>query len=434
MNTILKYIALVLLLFLASCTIDDQVDPNAPSINSVAENATVQQLNLLVNGIESSMRGGLETYVAASGSIAREMYKFDADPRNTSDLLGRDGTQLDNNTFYLTAVYNTRYSAIKTANTLLDALDNTSIISETEKNGYRGFAQTVQALMYSMVLDYLGSNGIRFDVADPENLGPFLSESEARSAIMNLLDDALSNLNSGSFVFNLTSGFSGFDTPSSFATFNRAVAARVASRGADYSTAMSMLQQSFYDPAGDFTVGPKHVYSLSSGDVQNSIFKPAGQSGDQLIVHNRFIENATNGDARLSKFRQRVTETSQDGLTGSHETAVYESNTSPIDMIRNEELIFIMAEARMQTGNMDGAVDLINVIRNNHGLVNYDGGTSLQELSDEWLYQKSYSFWGEGQHMFDLRRYNRLNDANLPIDRPGDLVHTQFPIPLTENQ
>jgi hypothetical protein len=36
--------------------------------------------------------------------------------------------------------------------------------------------------------------------------------------------------------------------------------------------------------------------------------------------------------------------------------------------------------------------------------------------------------------MFDLRRYGLLNADNLSIDRPGDQVFQQFPIPLNENQ
>ena len=50
------------------------------------------------------------------------------------------------------------------------------------------------------------------------------------------------------------------------------------------------------------------------------------------------------------------------------------------------------------------------------------------------LYNRSYSFWAEGHTMFDLRRYNRLNDTFLPIDRVGDIIHTQFPIPPFEVQ
>jgi len=59
---------------------------------------------------------------------------------------------LDNNTFYLTSTYNSRYRVIKNCNILLDALENTSSVSEQEKNGYRGYANTIKALMYSQVL------------------------------------------------------------------------------------------------------------------------------------------------------------------------------------------------------------------------------------------------------------------------------------------
>lgn len=434
MNKIILLISVFILAGLSSCNIDDQIDPNAPSINSVASNATPQQLNLLVNGIESSMRNGVDTYVSASGSIARELYIFDADPRNTLDVLGKEGAQLDNNTFYLTAVYNTRYRTIKTANILLDALDNTSSVSPAEDAGYRGFAKTIQALMYSMVLDYLGDNGIRFDVADPENLGPFLSETEGRQAILALLDEANNDLSGSTFAFNLSSGFAGFDDAASFATFNRALAARVAARGGDYQGAITAVNGSFFDAAGDFTNGPKHAFSLSSGDLQNPAFKQGGQNGDQFIVHNRFIEDGTAGDARLSKFRERLDPTSQDDLNGTHETALYDSNLSPIDIIRNEELMFILAESRMNTGDVGGAVEVLNIIRNEHGIGDYTGGMSVDDLTAEWIYQKSYSFWGEGQLMFDYRKYGLLNDSFLPLDREGDLVHTQFPIPLSENQ
>lgn len=49
------------------------------------------------------------------------------------------------------------------------------------------------------------------------------------------------------------------------------------------------------------------------------------------------------------------------------------------------------------------------------------------------LYNRRYSLWAEGHRMFDLRRYGLLNAGFLSIDRPGDQVFSQFPIPLSEN-
>ncbi|MEL6989206.1 MAG: RagB/SusD family nutrient uptake outer membrane protein [Bacteroidota bacterium] len=383
-------------MFVASCTFDEQLDPNAPSANSVSSDASLNELNLLATGIEGTMRNGFETYVTASGSIARELYKFDADPRNTEELLGKDGAPLDNNTFYLTSTYNSRYRVVKNCNILLDALNNTNSVSENEKNGYRGYANTVKALMFTQVLNNLGSNGIRVDVADPNNLGPFLSEDAAWDAIGALLDEAQGQLSGASFAFDLSSGFEGFDTPQTFTLFNRALAARVALYSGDYGGAILELSNSFFDGAGDLSIGPKHVFSTGSGDATNPVFKPAGQSGDQLVVHNRFLDNSTAGDARLSKFRARIDATSQDGLNGTHETALYATNSDPIDIIRNEELILIFAEASIQLGNTIEAVNAINIIRNAHGIGDYTGSTDQEALIDEMLYQRSYSLWGEG--------------------------------------
>ncbi len=421
-----------LVLYTTSCTFDDQVDPNAPSLNSVLSNASLQELNLLVTGTEAAMRNGYGTFCTSSGSIAREFYKFDADPRNTEDLLGKNGTQLDNNTFYLTAPYNTRYRVVKNCNILLEAVDNTDQVTEAEKDGYRGFANTVKGHMLLQVLSMLDDNGIRVDVADPENIGPFVAEGQAYDEILALLDQGFNQLSGASFAFSLSSGFDGFDSPSTFGTFNRAIAAKTALYAEQYDDVNKVINTTFMDLGGPLDAGPKHVFSNSSGDIQNPLFKAPGQSGDQLVVHDDFINNAIAGDTRLSKFRARLETPSQDDLNGTHETALFETAISSIDIIRNEELILIYAEANMQTGNFAEAVSAINIIRNAAGIGDYPGAVEKEALIDEILFQRSYSLWGEGHRMFDMRRYGRLNNNFLPIDRPGDIIHTKFPIPLTE--
>lgn len=415
-----------------SCSFDDQTDPNGPSINSVLSNASVAELNLLVTGIEARMRNGFNTFVTSTGSIARELYVFDADPRNTEDLLGKDDLTLDNNTFYLTAPFSTRYRVVKNCNVLLEALDNTSSVSEVEKDGYRGFANTVKGFMLSQVLGMLGDNGVRVDVADPENLGPYLSQSAGYEAILSLMDLGADQLNGSSFTFNLSGGFAGYNTPTTMTQVNRALAARIATQGGLYDRALGYVNSSFLDLNGDLTAGPKHIFSTGAGDILNPLFKTPGQNGDQIIVHPRIVANAESGDARLSKFGLRLDPTVQDGLTSDYETALFPTATSPIDIVRNEELILIYAEASFQTGAMGDAVTAINAVRNGNGLGDYGGAMTAEALTDEVLNQRLYSLWGEGHLMIDLRRYGRLNDSFLPIDRPGDDIFTQFPIPLSE--
>jgi hypothetical protein len=421
--------------FITSCSFDEQVDPNRPSLAGVLTDASQNQLNNLVVGVESAMRNSMGIQTTGSGTMAREMYLFDADPRNTQDLLGANGISLDNNSFYSTAPWGGRYVSIKNANILLQSLDNTTSVTDTQKAGYRGFAKTIIA--YELIEVLKSYNRARVDVADPDNLGPILEFDAALTAVRSLLDEALSDLNSAGADFSFPlAGFAGFDTPSTFAQFNRATAAVAALYAGDGAGTLTALNASYFDLAGDLTVGPQHVYSLDSGDFTNDLFKIPDNNGDQIIVHDSFIADAEAGDTRVSsKTLIRANPTEQDGLAGAYQTALYASNISPIDMLRNEELVLVYAEANILTNDLLEAENAINVIRNSASLsdmpitiVPY----TAEELTTELLKQRRYSLWCENHRMFDLRRYNLSN--TLSIDRAGDQIFNVLPIPLSENE
>lgn len=432
MKNIISILTCATLLMLTACSIDEVTDPNGVQLATLLENAEIGDLNALVNGTEARMRRSWDVYVTSTGSVSRELYLFDADPRNTEDLLGKEGTSLDNNTFYLTAPYTTRYQTVLNCNILLRALDNTPEGSAAQKDGYRGFANTIKALMFLQELGRLNTNGIRVDVADPENLGPILSKDAAFDAIFDLLNTAYGQLQGAEFAFQLSSGFDDFDTPETFAQFNRAIAARAAIYAERYDQVQGFLDDSFLEDHAALDLGPKHVFSTASGDFLNPMFKAPQQSGDQIIVHDSIVNNIREDDARISKFRLRNNPTSQDDLNGDYELAIYESSTSPISILRNEELILIAAEANIQTGKLPDAVNYLNIIRNAYGLGNYAGPETEEALTDEMLYHRTYSLFAEGHRMFDLRRYGLLNSTFLPIDREGDQVFTEFPLPLSE--
>ncbi|MBT8245664.1 MAG: RagB/SusD family nutrient uptake outer membrane protein [Winogradskyella sp.] len=429
----LKLLATIaLVVSVTSCSFDEQVDPNRASLEGVLTNASINQLNNLVVGVEATMRNGLGIQTTGSGTMARELYLFDADPRNTADLLGANGGNLDNNSFYSTAPWAGRYRAIKNANTLLEALANTSAITDAQRAGYSGFAKTIMA---HELIDVLKSyNRARIDVVDPANLGPILDFDAALDAVIALLNDGLTDLNAAGseFAFEL-GGFAGFDTPSTFAEFNRAILATAYVYNGDGSSALSALNASFLDLNGDLTVGPKHVFSLGAGDTTNDLFKITDNNGDQIIVHDSWMADAEAGDTRVtSKTSVRSNPTSQDGLNGTNQTALYASNVSPIDIIRNEELILLYAEANIGTNNTE-AVNAINIVRNTASLPNWSGDSNDDNaVTMELLNQRRYSLWCENHRMFDLRRYGLSN--TLPIDRAGDQVFNVLPTPLTENE
>ncbi len=426
-------ISALLLIFVTSCEIDEVIDPNNPSRSKIEENATLGELNNLVAGTESLFRDEIGFYYDAVSIVGREYYFFtDSDPRYTGELLGKGSSILDNAGFYGTHPYASRYRVILNAKILLNALNNTNAgLTTQETNGYIGFAKTLQAHSYLIALNMQGSNGIRFNVNDPDNLGPFLTQAESLTQISNLLDEAYTALNNAgtTFKFTLSSGFTGFNNPQTFGKFNRAIKARVEMYRGNKTAVLTALTNSFMDMNGSLTMGPSHFYSTAGGDIPNPVYRVPG-AAEAIVAHPSFSTDVQPNDDRVSlKTTSRGATYTFDGLSGDRDVTIYSSLSSPIKIIRNEELILLHAEANIGTNNTE-AINSINKIRTSHNLAAYAGGTTDAEVLNELLYNRRYSLFGEGHRWIDMRRHSRLNQ--LPIDRANDDVWDKFPRPISE--
>jgi hypothetical protein len=434
MRTI-KYIHFILLAAglstgLTSCK-KDYGNLNNPTVEAYLQNATRDQLNNLVSGSESAMRNELGLYLDDIGVLGREIYRFSgADPRYTTDLLGASDATLNNTGFYITNTWSAKYRVVKNCHLLIEAANNSTVISEQERKGYTGFAKTIKAYQLLLLLNLTGENGIRIDVDDAAHPGPVLGYNESLAAIAALFDEAAGDLASAQISFPLSSGFAHFNTAAGLLKFNRALAARVAVYREKWEDALTALDASFYDATGDLNEGVYHVFGTGSGDQLNSAFFPQNQAGEVRLAHPSFADDIEGNDDRISKATLRATPASYTGLTGDRDVWVYTSSTAPAAIIRNEELILIRAEAEIHLNHFDLATDALNIIRNAHGLPDYSGASTSEALSDEMLMQRRYSLFFEGHRWIDLRRYNKIDE--LPVDRPGDDRWTAFPLPNTE--
>lgn len=422
-----------------SCQIQEFSDLNGPEVDAFGENLTRGDLQDLIGGILYSSRLRLGTYYDDCGVIGREYWRFSgSDPRFTTDLLGGDNSVLDNNTFYITGPWASRYSSVKNANLILGFLDGQDVSGQfnaAEVSATKGFLKTMIAYELLMNLNLTYDNGIRVDVADENNLGPFVTRTEALAAIRSLLAEGASDLNNGggAFPFILSSGFAGFDTPGTFNQFNKGITARVAAYQGDNAGIITALAGSFFNFGGDLDTGVYYTFSEDQTDVPNPLFiSVGGTSASQArVVQPSFITDAEAGDTRLSKTAQLAAPITLDDLTGDYIVNRYSGNEAPIPMIRNEELILLYAEANASS-NPGDAVLAIDAIRAAAGLGAYTGPTDAASLIDEILNQRRYSLYAEGHRWIDMRRFGKLDE--LPLDRPEDDVWPQFPIPLTENQ
>lgn len=420
------------MLIWTSCEVKTIIDPNNPGAGTISANASISEIQNLVDGIESGMRDNLNNYFDGVGMIGREFYRYStSDPRFTSDLLGKGNAVLDNNTFYTTNPFAGRYRVVKNTNILINALQNTkATITDAQRKAGIAYALTIQAYQLLMVFNQQYGNGIRVDVSDPNKLGPFLTQDESLNAIQDSLNKANLDLKGNTATLPFTTSLYS-NVANDFSRLNRAFAARVAIYRKDWSQANTALSESFFDINGALTTGSWHLFSTAGGDQLNPQYFPQNSSGETRVVQPSFITDAQAGDKRVtSKTSKRTASAFQDGLQSDYDFWVYQSNVAPIPLIRNEELILIYAEVQAQLGNATNARTAINVIRKAAGLPDYSGATDLNSLITEILNQRRYSLFGEGHRWVDMRRYDKLNQ--LPLDRTGDDVWTQFPRPATE--
>jgi starch-binding outer membrane protein, SusD/RagB family len=424
----------MLLLVSASCFFysckKDYGNLNSPTIEAFLNNASKDELNNLVSGTESGMRNALAFYLDDIGTLGREGYRFSgSEPRYVTDLLGANSGTLSSSNFYITTPWAARYRVVKNCNVLIQAANNSSLITAAQKSGYIGFARTIKAYQLLLNLNLTYTNGIRIDVTDPDHLGAFVTYPNSLAAIASLLDSAKTDLGTAAVSFTLA-GFTGFNDAAGLLTVNRALAARVAVYQQNWDGALAALNQSFFGLDKSFTLGVNHVFGTGSGDQLNPMFIPQNQTGELRVAHPSYATDIEAGDDRINKATLRTATASLSGLSSNRDVWVYTSSTGTAPIIRNEELILIYAEIYIQKSNFPEAVKAINKIRNGHNLGVYSGALTTSALTTELLKQRRFSLFYEGHRWIDMRRYGLL--SQLPLDRTGDDVWDKFPLPVTE--
>jgi starch-binding outer membrane protein, SusD/RagB family len=413
---------------LSSCQLDQIDNPNAPDQLALENGgATLNDLRLLATGLEAVMRVDLEFHYWTLSVVGREYWDLrGTDPRYTGELLGAQGAPLDPNGFLTTRAYLGHYRAVRSAWSLIKSVNNsTASLTQEQKNGLVGHARTIMAYNLLLEVNRQYQNGIRVNVEDADNLGPFLSYTDALRGIRGILDDGNTLLgNAGAdFVFTSTLG-----NVARVKQLNRALAARVEMYKGARESMRELLAETWVDPDGDMNLGVYHLFGQGGNNVVNPLFNVPGQT--KFVAHPQFVAQAETGDTRFSSKTTKLTEVfASDDLSGDVQATIFGSLEAPIGIVRNEELVLMQAEANIGFDNAK-TVELINKVRAKAGLGAYTGGTDEASLINQILHERRYSLFGEGHRWIDMRRFGKL--ADIPRDRTGDVVHEQFPRPLLE--
>ena len=277
--------------------------------------------------------------------------------------------------------------------------------------------------------------------------------------IVRLLDlgfDELTAAKKSAFTFALSPGYTGFTNADTYATFNRALKAKIscyqgsfasgASKTSNYQAALDAIGKSFISDSRtamttNFDLGPSHVYSLGSGDVQNGLVNPNIYAHPSLETDAQKQTDATKLDARYlakvdkllnaDKTVKTITSMTDASLKTTIKFKRYPTNISPVPIIRNEELMLYKAEALWFTGDKAGAIDELNFVRTKSGLLPElnPQPTTDDEFLNALLYERRYSLMFEGGHRWiDLRRFGK----ELPVDAANHTRNVRFPVPQAE--
>lgn len=433
------------LVSLAACRSGDLdiANPNSPTVAGASADPTAFQL--LATGLLADQRGtriGMINYV---GILGREAYVFTPqEGRNTTHFLigiNVNGVQKLDPTGFAVAPWGGQYAVLRDIFNFKKTVNTAPTLTTAQKSAALGFAQTLEAMMLFDIVQTHDTLGAIVEIKDDaSSLAPFVSRDSVYKYILNTLDAGSTNLAAGgsAFPFTMNSGFTGFNTPATFSQFNRAMKAKAAAHYATagggataWAASLTALGSSFLNAAaatrGAFDVGVYDTYAASP-DTPNGF---SSTTNTTLYAHMSFQADAqkkadgvTPDDRYTAKIRSGLP-LRQGPITGDGPTsatsvigfAIWPAITSPVAIIRNEELILIRAEARLATGDAAGAIADLNQVRVNSGGLppsTLTAASPAASILAGILYEKRYSTMMEANRWIDLRRYNLLN--TLPLD------------------
>lgn len=473
---------------LAACK--DSTVPNfrSPQINP----STPSGIQYLSAGVVASTRADIGQDILTLSAFSREVGVFTTtDSRFITEWMG-DGNIIPNADFYGGGGWSNEFRDAKDAQFIIRELPIVSpAYSASDVSLITGIMKTLEAYNMLLVAETRDTNGVPifgFDTA-ASTPASILCIKDVWKGIAAMLDTAEADLDAGkpgALPIALPAGYAAVSaagpsgTVGTFAGFNRALAAyaklqyaygvtrspggtpaTATTPGSPLASALtaadSAIHATFlYDPAaltpptaGNFTdpLAVYHSFSSTSGDVDNPVTFAVGQTTTVFVLDTVADEIAAGGDKRALKLI--VNSAAPNSEAGPVANALaskamtlgaYQSASSPVPIIRNEELVLIEAQIQLGLGNLAGAVASINAVRTNvGGVAVYAGPMTYVAVRDQLLHELRASNIGEpgGERIMATRNYGLQKALTTTWDPiPSDTTDTHatvLPIPIQES-
>tara|TARA_R110002050_G_scaffold212961_3_gene349168 strand:- start:856 stop:2181 length:1326 start_codon:yes stop_codon:yes gene_type:complete len=333
------------------------------------------------------------------------------------------------------------YNVIYAANVIIKGVDNSIKLSLDDQKKFKGQALFVRAYLHSLLVDLYGD--IPY-ITTPDYIKNNTVERNSVSVVYDLiikdLIEAVQLMDSS-------------DWSGEHVIPTKSVANALLARMYLYTENWEMAKSTSDILINSYNLEPDitHVFLKNSAETLWQ-FKPNGISNNNTYEAIQFVIQAIPGqayalsDGLLNAFESddlRATHwidsmTSKDGLTtlqyaNKYKAILSEKSSLEYSIIfRLSEQYLIRAESLAHMGNIAGAQEDLNAIRNRAGLDNTDA-SNVNELLSAILRERRVELFTElGQRWFDLKRYGLADERLSPIKSNWQASDLLLPIPETE--
>lgn len=342
----------------------------------------------------------------------------------------------------LATLWNNSYSLIYACNSILEGLEDNTALSEMDREQLQGEALFLRGFIHFYLSQLFGDIPYvtRTDYGENAQIGK-LGNSEIYELLASDVEKSIDLL------------------PELYVTADRvrvnryaamAFLARAALYSGDWERAQTLSNEvlgrtDLYSWEEDldqiFLKGSKGTLwqlkpESSEGntlEAQTYIFE-SGPPINQGALTQSFMDGFAPGDQRAVHWTRSIT----NGTTVWYHPYKYKANSltgSSVEhsvVLRLGELYLIRAEARMQLGDLDGAMADLNKIRGRAGLSDLVG---LDRMGVEaaLIQERRYELFTEfGHRWFDLKRLQKAGEVLGPLKPNWQEYHLLFPIPQSE--
>ncbi|KVV16222.1 RagB/SusD family nutrient uptake outer membrane protein [Flavobacterium sp. TAB 87] len=387
--------------------------------------------NRMLSGINSGLSNQL-------GNYTDELEAFGAPTSATLNFY--NNTLLPSNA-NIAEYWNTAYNQIYAANAVMEGIEKTNAISIENKKTLQGEALFIRALLHMYLVNLFG------DVPYITKTNYLENSVATRMSTVEVYQNLIKDLNNASELLKTTYSNTERVRPNRYTA--KALLARVYLYSGAYDEAANEAS-SLLNLTNTFALvqnsnqvflntSKETIWQLKSAaagqntkEAETFIFLSGPPS--LTALSNNFVNSFELGDARKANWIKAVT----DGTTTWYHPYKYKQqnfSSSSVEysiMFRLAEQYLIRAEARARAGDLIGAKEDINKIRQRSGLSNTTAG-SKEEILDAVLQERKWELFTENGHrFFDLKRFDKIDTVLSSVKQGWNSTDSLFPIPQNE--